>query len=330
MYTIINNSNNPYYNLALEEYLLKSETVPQELVWLWQNRPAVIVGRNQNTIEEINHTMIKEKGIDVVRRISGGGAVYHDLGNINFTFITSARDGSADLFRQFTAPVIAALRTVGVPAEFSGRNDIIVNNKKISGNAQAYYRDRMVHHGTILFDADLETVGAVLNVSMDKISSKGVKSVRSRVDNIKPYLKAAITIEDFKKILLQYLIQNQDITARTYRLGAADKAAIRGLVNTKYRTREWNYGQSPAFEMVRSGRFTGGKITFHINVKGGKIVGCRIFGDFFGKKDIEDLAAALLGVAFFPQALSNALDGFPLDEYLFNINKNDIINCLFN
>src|SRR5690554_4111075 len=173
MYTISNYGSDPYYNLALEEYLLKSDKIPPNLVWLWQNRPAVIVGRNQNTVEEINLKVIKEKKIDVVRRISGGGAVYHDLGNINFTFITSALGNSEDLFRRFTEPVIAALREMGVPAVFSGRNDIVVNGKKISGNAQAYYQRRMYHHGTLLFDTDLDTVAAVLNVASDKISSKG-------------------------------------------------------------------------------------------------------------------------------------------------------------
>jgi len=328
MYTISNYGSDPYYNLALEEYLLKSDKIPPNLVWLWQNRPAVIVGRNQNTVEEINLKVIKEKKIDVVRRISGGGAVYHDLGNINFTFITSALGNSEDLFRRFSEPVIAALREMGVPAVFSGRNDIVVNGKKISGNAQAYYQRRMYHHGTLLFDTDWDTVAAVLNVASDKLISKGIKSVRSRVDNIKPHLKKMISIDDFKNKLLVFLLKRNP-GACLYRLDAAEEAAVSRLANIKYRTWEWNYGQSPPFTTVRSGRYGGGKIAFYLNVKAGKIIDCRIYGDFFGKKDIVDLERALMGIAFSPEAVEKRLEGFPLEQYLFNIDKKDLADCLF-
>ncbi|MGB4015633.1 MAG: lipoate--protein ligase [Bacilli bacterium] len=330
MRTIINNENDPYYNLALEETLLKSETAPDMLVWLWQNRPAVIIGRHQNAREEVNIAAIRKRGIDVVRRISGGGAVYHDSGNVNFTFIAPARGKGEELFRRFTEPVIDALRSLGVPAEFTGRNDIVAGGKKISGNAQAYYRDRMFHHGTLLFDSDLATVGAVLNAAPDKIKSKGVKSVRSRVANIRTYLKEDITIEEFKSRLLSRLLATDDIQSREYRLSPAEEETARRLAADKYRTWEWNYGRSPAFETVKSGRFAGGKITFHLDIKAGKIAACHIGGDFFGKLEIAGLETALVGALFTPAAVAAVLDSVPLGDYLFNIAKEDILACLFN
>src|SRR5690554_1895283 len=189
MYTIINRSTDPRYNLALEEYVLKYLDTTEDIILLWQNEPSVIIGRNQNTTEEINATYIKEHNIHVVRRISGGGAVYHDFGNLNFTFVTNNLRENLNNYRKFTEPVIQALNELGVPAEFSGRNDIVVEGKKISGNAQSYHKNRMFHHGTILFNANLEMVAKVLQVSADKIASKGIKSNRSRVTNILPYLK---------------------------------------------------------------------------------------------------------------------------------------------
>jgi lipoate-protein ligase A len=180
---IINESVNPYYNLALEEYLLKETDPGDDLFMLWQNRPAIIVGRNQNTWDEINLDFVRKNNIAVVRRMTGGGAVYHDLGNLNFTFIARDRKESSAIldFARFARPVVDALRELGVPAEFSGRNDIVVDGAKVSGNAQYRYKDLVLHHGTLLFDSRIEDMVQALNVSKDKIASKGVASVRSRV-----------------------------------------------------------------------------------------------------------------------------------------------------
>jgi len=329
MYTIVNNSKNPYYNLALEEYILKEKSYLGDFIWLWQNRPAVIIGRNQNAYEEINHQFIKEKEIDVVRRISGGGAVYHDMGNINFTFISKNINKSDNMFHQFTEPVISALRNLGVSAEFSGRNDIVVNNKKVSGNAQAYYQDRLYHHGTLLFDSDLDIIEQVLNVGFDKISSKGIKSVRSRVDNIKPYLKTKINIEDFKSYLISYLLGTKDIKQKLYCLNDEEQNKIKKLAEEKYQQWNWNYGRSPSFAFVKSGRFIGGKISFYLNVKKGLIIDCKIYGDFFGSKDIEELAKQFEGIEYSQLAFNKVLDRFPWKDYIYNITKEEIMNCLF-
>lgn len=206
MIRIVNDHTDPRINLAVEEYALNYLDPGEEYVILWQNEPTVVIGRNQNTLAEVNGPFIKERGIHVVRRLSGGGAVYHDLGNLNFTFIVDAEKERVSNFEYFTRPVIQALASLGVQAEFSGRNDITIDGKKFSGNAQYWSKGRLLHHGTILFNSDLAVVQEALNVKVDKLQSKGVKSVRSRVTNIYPYLKTPITIEEFKEVLWQYLI----------------------------------------------------------------------------------------------------------------------------
>ena len=181
-------SHDSYFNLALEEYILKNNEIEEDIVFLWQNTPTIVVGNNQNTIEEINMPFVTEKNIKVVRRLSGGGAVYQDLGNLNFTFIKHLDNTSNTDIKRFALPVAEALNKLGVPAQLTGRNDISVEEKKISGNAQRLYKNKLLHHGTLLFDTDLELMAQVLKVGLDKIESKGIKSVRSRVTNIKPYV----------------------------------------------------------------------------------------------------------------------------------------------
>ena len=329
MITIINNNHDPRFNLALEEYALKQLNITEDIILLWQNGPSVIIGRNQNTIEEINPIYIKEHDIQVVRRISGGGAVYHDFGNLNFTFITNIGQDNLNNYRKFAEPVIKALQSLGVPAEFSGRNDILVEGKKFSGNAQSYHKNRMFQHGTILFDANLEMVGKVLQVHADKIESKGIKSNRSRVTNIKPYLMEDMDIKAFQDYLLKYFLETDDIASKTYTLSSIDYAAINKLFTEKYATWEWNYGESPQFEIQKSKRYVGGKVSFNLNVKDGYIKACKIFGDFFGERDIADLEKALLNQLFKEDVLQKVLQDQPIDEYFFNISEANLIDCLF-
>jgi lipoate---protein ligase len=330
MKTILNESFDPRFNLALEEYVLKYLTTNEDFIFLWQNANSVIIGRNQNTIEEVNAQYVDEHHVNVVRRITGGGAVYHDLGNLNFSFITNTTKDNVNNYRKFTDPVITALQSYGIPAEFGGRNDILVDGMKISGNAQAFHGHRFLHHGTILFDADLTMLGKILNPKPDKIESKGIKSVRSRVTNIKPYFNDDVpSMKDFKTRLLKALLKTDDITPFIYTLTDEDVKKIDELVKTKFSTWDWNYGQSPAFSIEKYGRYEGGGVSFRFNVDDGRIATCKIFGDFLGTKDIDSLERAFLNVPFERDHISQMLETLPLDDYFLKITKDNILSCLF-
>jgi lipoate---protein ligase len=330
MKTILNESLDPRFNLALEEYVLKYLPTNEDFIFLWQNANSVIIGRNQNTIEEVNAQYVDEHHVNVVRRITGGGAVYHDHGNLNFSFITNTTKDNVNNYRKFTDPVIAALQSYGIPAEFGGRNDILVDGMKISGNAQAFHGHRFLHHGTILFDADLSMLGKILNPKPDKIESKGIKSVRSRVTNIKPYFKDDVpSMKDFKTRLLKALLKTDDITPFIYTLSNDDLTKINKLVETKFSTWDWNYGQSPAFSIEKYGRYEGGGVSFRFNVDDGCISSCKIFGDFLGTKDIDSLEHAFLNVPFERDHIRQLLETLPLDDYFLKITKDNVLSCLF-
>jgi lipoate-protein ligase A len=325
---IQNDSTDPRYNLALEEYVFKHLKLEEDFIMLWQNEPSVIVGKNQNTVEEINVDYVEQHGIHVVRRSTGGGAVYHDLGNLNYTFITKA-DGTGIDFRKFTQPVIRVLNSLGVPAEFNSRNDIAIRGKKFSGNAQRVYKNRVLHHGTIMFNSKLEDVHNVLKVKAEKFKSKSVKSVRSRVTNISDYLPEPITIDEFKKLLLERLFLEQDSPKREYVLTEEDQAEIREMMEEKYANWEWNYGYSPKFNYEKTDRFDGGTLQVRLNVVKGIIEECKIYGDFFGVEDVQDVENRLKGVRYDRAAIQEALQGVDLDPYFGGITRDELLSCFF-
>lgn len=261
---ILSNSFNPYFNLALEEYIFKTVGALEDFIILWQNDNTIVIGRHQNTIEEINSDFVKKNKINVVRRITGGGAVYHDLGNLNFSFITGYDKNNMIDYQKYTIPVINALKKLGVNAELSGRNDLTIDGKKFSGNAQSMHKGRILHHGTLLFDSNLDILGKVLNVSLDKIQSKGIKSVRSRVTNIKDYLEKGTSIDQFKEVLLKNLFESNGL--EEYCLSEDDINSINKLKESKYDTWEWNYGKSPKFNFKNSKRFANGKLEILLNI----------------------------------------------------------------
>jgi lipoate-protein ligase A len=326
MINIINDSQDPYFNLALEEYVFKNMDRSEKYCILWQNSPAVIIGRHQSTAGEINEEFIHAQGIKVVRRLSGGGAVYHDLGNLNFTFVLPQPALPALDFTQFTRPVIKALAWLGVEARNEGRNDITINGLKISGNAQ--YRDQgtLLHHGTILFAVDLEKMEKSLAAGYDKFQSHGVNSIRSRVTNIVEHLKVAISLTEFKAVLLRTMQEEEPIT--DYYLSSHDIKQVNQLVASKYSTWEWNYGTSPGYSLQLGKRFAWGKVEMNLGMTKGLVTSCSIRGDFFALRDIIELEQHFLSIPYSTEAMIAALDYINVGDYIAGAKKQDLIELL--
>lgn len=318
---------NPKLNLALEEYILRNFSPDTDYLLFYINEPSIIIGRNQNTLEEINYDYVTENGIHIVRRISGGGAVYHDLGNLNFSFITNHDNKSLNNFKKFTAPVIKVLKSLGMDAELKGRNDIEVDNKKISGTAQFSTGKRMVSHGTLLLDTDLGEVTNALQVKMSKIQSKGHKSVRSRVANISEFLEKPMKIDAFRQLLLNGLFEESE-PFETYRLTPEQWEGVHQLKNEKYDTWEWNYGKSPKFNIQRTRRFPIGEIDLRLFVEKGQIAEFKIFGDFFGKEPVAALESLLQGVRYERDKIVELLKDLDIKEYFGNIELSDFVELI--
>jgi len=314
-------------NLALEEYALRRLPDDDDYLLFYVNAPSVIIGRNQITAEEINEAYVREKGIQVVRRLSGGGAVYHDLGNLNFSFITRDDSSSFHNFRKFTEPVVAALRKLGVEAELSGRNDIQVGERKISGNAQFAVKGRMFSHGTLLFNSEPEAIVAALKPNPAKFESKATKSVRSRVANISEFLAAPMTMDEFKRYLLESIFEGKPIPR--YELSEDDWAAVRRLADERYRSWDWNYGRSPAFNVRNVGRIEGaGTYDVRLFVENGVIREANVYGDFFGTGDAQEATAKLTGVRYEREAIREALQDVDLTVYFGPVERERWLSLL--
>ncbi len=308
------NEHDPAVNLALEEYILRNAQTDEDLLLFYINSPSIIIGRHQNTVEEINRDYVEQHGIHVVRRLSGGGAVYHDLGNLNFSFITESRPENFRNFKKFTEPVVRTLAGLGVPAELSGRNDLLVDGRKISGNAQYISKGRMVSHGTLLFNSDLSHVSEALNVKGDKITSKGIKSVRSRVANISEFLSQPMTVESFREQLLKEIFTGFN-TVPEYPVSAADWEAVRQLADSRYRSWAWTYGHSPDFNIEKRERFPDGEIDARLDVQQGLIRSVKFYGDYFAEMEPDALEHRLVGVRYNREDIIRALQNEAIDRY---------------
>ncbi|WP_338449104.1 lipoate--protein ligase [Niallia oryzisoli] len=318
----------PRINLAIEEYALKNLDINETYLLFYINKPSIIIGKNQNTIEEINTDFVENNGITVVRRLSGGGAVYHDLGNLNFSFITKDDGESFHNFRKFTEPVVNALKKLGVNAELSGRNDLVVDGRKISGNAQFSTKGRMFSHGTLMLDSEIDHVVSALKVKKDKIESKGIKSIRSRVANISEFLAEKITMEEFRQLLLSNIFAGE-AKIPEYVLTEEDWEKIYQLSKERYQTWEWNYGKSPKFNLQHSHRFPVGSIDIRLEVNKGVIENCKIYGDFFGVGDVHDIETLLKDVKYEKAALEKALRDIDTKHYFGNITKEDFLKLIY-
>lgn len=324
---LINKSTNPFFNLALDEYAMRKIDVGEDYFFLWQNEPSIIIGKNQNTLAEINSTFVEEKGIHVARRMSGGGAVYHDFGNLNFTIITNIDDVSKVDFKKYVRPIIQALSAMGVKAEASGRNDILIDGKKISGNAQRQAGGRLMHHGTLLFDADIDTMVRALNVADDKFISKAAKSVRSRVGNIRSSLPSGTTLKDFWS-QLHYFLSNEGKDAEIV-LSDEQIKEVEKLAEEKYATWEWNYGKSPEFTYENSARFAGGKVEVFADVQEGIVQKIRFQGDYLGVNDVEELENSLIGKRFDRETVQETFNQVPFASYFGTITEEELLSILF-
>ncbi|QQE79828.1 lipoate--protein ligase [Alicyclobacillus sp. SO9] len=314
----------PTINLAMEEYIVSGMNDDETYLLFYINKPCIIIGKNQNTFEEINPVYVREWELPVVRRLSGGGAVYHDFGNLNFSFITNREVDSFRNFRRFTEPVTSALRELGVDAKMTGRNDIEVDGKKISGNAQFTANDRMFNHGTLMFDVDLEAVTAALNVQADKIESKGIKSVRGRVANIREYLQTDMTIEDFRQKLLHTIFSAE--TVPTYEFTESDWRQIHLIAEHRYRDWDWNYGRSPEFNVRRSKRFPIGKIDIRLDVKNGWVEQCKLYGDFFGTGDMKNIEDRLVKCRYNYADIRKAVEDVDFSYYFGDISLDEFLS----
>ncbi|HFZ6766082.1 TPA: lipoate--protein ligase [Streptococcus agalactiae] len=324
---IVNTSNDPAYNVALEAYAFQKLTDIDEIFILWINEPAIIIGRHQNTIQEINKEFIDKNGIHVVRRLSGGGAVYHDLNNLNYTIISNNTQEGAFDFQTFSKPVIDTLAKLGVKAEFTGRNDLEINGQKFAGNAQAYYKGRMMHHGCLLFDVDMSVLGQALKVSKDKIESKGIKSVRARVTNIVDHLSDKITVQEFSDAILAQMKEEYP-EMDEYVLSDAELSEIQAMRDNQFATWDWTYGKAPEYTIERGVRYPAGKITTYANVENSTIKSVKIFGDFFEVKPVDDIEKMLEGVRYDYKDVLAALKTVDTSQYFSRMTPEEITKAI--
>lgn len=320
------NSNDPAYNLAFEEYILTNRRNGNYII-LWQNDKTVVVGRNQIAEAEINSKFVDEHGIRVIRRSTGGGAVYHDLGNINYSFITDVGNAEDLTIDRFLQPIVDALKSMGLKAEASGRNDILVAGHKVSGTAQRIVRDRILNHGTLLFDTDSRMLSGALNVDPTKFESKSTKSVCSRTGNIKSFLNVNMNVHEFWALLKKELV-GQGFSQ--INLTDEEIASILKLKSEKYDAWEWNFGKSPPYTMKNRHRFAGGLLEVYLQVESGRIHSIAFCGDFLSRKDPQEVVDQMLGKEYDRNTVNSVLHGFTLYDYFGNISCEEIMKTIFN
>lgn len=283
---IVNTCTDAHWNMALDQFMLDRFPLAEPVFWLWQNAPSVIIGRNQSAYAEVNLPYLREQGIQLARRCTGGGAVYHDLGNLNYSIA-----GPLEQMEEAFGWMPDALRRLGLPVCRSGRNDILLDGRKCSGYAKRFTRDRMMVHGTLMWEVDLDRLTRALAVPGSKLQAAGVESVRSRVVNLREALPQYTSLAEFQAAL-QALLAGEDPELT---LSAQQISAVNSLANSRFRTWEWNFGLSPStgFHCVK--KFACGTVGVRYSLKRGRLESLSFEGDFLGNLPAEELAAELVG-----------------------------------
>lgn len=329
MIYIENNSLDPYFNFALEYYLLKELDLNDDIFLFWRTMPTLMIGKHQNTIEEINQSYVKESDICIVRRITGGGTIYTDPNGWQFSYIIKTKPFTSINFTEYVKPVIAALASQGIEANYNDRNDVYIDGKKISGNAQYCDEKCGLHHGSILFDTDLDQLVKAITVSDEKIISKGIKSVRERVTNVKMYLDKEIDSLGFKDLIVNEILKNsEEIKDSRYELTLTDLKRVNEISDQKFKSWEWNYGNSPKFQISKSNRYEGGKIEFNLNISQGKIAECKIYGDFFCRGDVSYVSKTLEGCVYEENNIRKALLEINAENIFYKFKLDELVNAI--
>jgi lipoate---protein ligase len=327
MLIVKRNHTNPYFNLAAEEFFLKETN--EDIFMLWRNEPSIIVGKHQNTLSEININYVKENNIVIVRRLTGGGAVFHDLGNLNFTFIQSNKNHTLNDFRKYTKPILEVLLKLGIDARFEGRNDLTIEGKKFSGNAEMVWKNRVLHHGTLLFSAVMTDLSQALKANEAKFQDKAVKSVRNRVTNISEHLHEPMDVMQFADLIQSYIAGIYP-DARLYELTDEDHRKIEELVRIKYSTWDWNFGNSPDYNFRKLVRTeNSGTIEFCMNVRNGVILQAHIYGDYFSHADPKEIEAVLADIPHEEKAIRDAVSAFNISTYFSKLTVDEFVKGLF-
>ncbi len=325
MIYVENNSMDPYFSFGLEYYLMTEKRLPDDKIFMfWRTEPTVMVGKYQNTLEEINEQYVKEHRINVVRRLSGGGTIYTDPNGWEFTFISRGNAGKI-CFSEYIGPVVDALRKLGVNAGFNGRNDLVIDGRKISGNAQYMLGDRTLHHGSLLFDTNIEHMVRSTTVNEYKIVSKGIKSVRDRVTNIREHLPEDMDVMAFRDFMIGALMKDKE---SVYHLTDKDIQRVREISGEKFHNWQCIYGNSPKYNIVRTGRFPGGTVKFCFDVKKGIVEDVHIYGDFFGSGGVEELCEKLRGCRYREESIRKCLLNIDLREIFYNIKLDELIHAI--